>query len=66
MIVKILGMVFLFIICVRFPKGKLIADIIWSKYGEAFVRKIHIFEKNNYKLWKGHLDLRLCTGTEKN
>ena len=50
-----LGLVFLFIICIRFPKGKLIADIIRSRYGEAFVRKICKFEKSSYKLRKGHL-----------
>ena len=55
MIVKVLGLVFLFIICIRFPKGKSIADIIRSRYGEAFVRTIPKFEKSDYKLRKGHL-----------
>ena len=56
MIVKVLGLVFLFIIRVRFPKGKSIADMIRSRYGEAFVRKIRKFEKSDFKLRKGHLD----------
>ena len=54
------------IICIRFPKGKLIADIIRSRYGEAFVRKIRKFEKNDYKLRKGHLDLRFLLECKKN
>ena len=39
MIVKKLGLVFLFIIRIRFAKGKSIADVIRSRYGVAFVRK---------------------------
>ena len=66
MIVKVLGFVFLFIIRIRFPKGKSIADIVRSRYGEAFVRKIHKFEKSNYMLRKGHLDLRFLLECKKN
>ena len=49
---KDFGLVFLFIIRIRFPKGKSIADIIRSRYGETFVRKIRKLEKNDYKLRK--------------
>ena len=66
MIVKVLGLVFLFIIRIRFPKGKSIANIIRSKYGEAFVRKICKFEKTDYKLRKSHLDLRFLLECKKN
>ena len=66
MIVKVLGLVFLFIIRIRFPKSKSIADIIRSRYGEALVRKIHKFEKNDYKLRKGHLYLRVLLDCKKN
>ena len=65
MIVKVLRLVFLFIIRIRFPKGKSIADIIRSRYGEAFVRTICKFEKSDYKLRKGHLDLRVLLGCKK-
>ena len=66
MIVKVLGLVFLFIIRIRFPKGKSIANIIRSRYGEVFVRKIHKFEKNDYKLRKSQLDLRFLLECKKN
>ena len=66
MIVKVLGLVFLFITRIRFPKGKSIANIIRSRYGEAFVRKIRKFEKNDYKLRKSHLDLRFLLECKKN
>ena len=65
MIVKVLGLVFLFIIRIRFPNGKSIANIIRSSYREAFVRKIHKLEKNDYKLRKGHLDLRFLQECKK-
>ena len=66
MIVKVLALVFSFIICIRFPKGKSIADVIRSRHGEAFVRKINKFEKNGCKLRKGHLDLRFLLECKKN
>ena len=66
MIVKVLGLVFLFMISIRFPKGKSIANIIRSRYGEAFVRKIRKFEKNDYQLRKSHLDLRFLLECKKN
>ena len=49
-----------------YPKGKSIANIIRSRYGEAFVRKIRKFEKNDYKLRKSHLDLRFLLECKKN
>ena len=58
MIVGIIGLVFLFIIRIRFPRGKSIADIIRNRYREAFLKKIPRFEKCNFKLQKWHLDLR--------
>ena len=66
MTVKVLGLVLLFIIRIRFPKAKMIADIIRNRYEKAFVRKIRKFEKNDYKLRKGHLDLRLLPKCKKN
>ena len=65
MIVKVLSLVFLFIIRIRFPKGKSMADIIRSRYGEALVRKIRKFKKNDYKLRKGHMNLRFLLECKK-
>ena len=39
MTVRIIGLVFLFIIRIKFPRGKSIADKIGNRYGEAFVKK---------------------------
>ena len=57
-----LGLVFLFIIRISFSQGKSIANIIRSRYREAFVSKIHKFERNDYKL----LDLRFLLECKKN
>ena len=59
-------MVFLFILHIRFPKGKSIAEMIRSRYGITFVRKIRKYEKNDYKLRKDHLDLRFLLEFKKN
>ena len=57
MIFKVLGLIFLVFS---------MADIIRSRYGEAFVRKIHKFEKNDYKFRKGHMDLMFLLECKKN
>ena len=66
MIVRIIGLVFLFIIRIRFPRGKSTVDIIRNRYGEAFVKKIRRFEKCDFKLRKCHLDLRFLLDCKKN
>ena len=66
MIVKVLGLVSLFVIRINFSKGKSIADIIRSRYGKAFVRKIRKFKKNDYKLQKCHMDLKFLLECKKN
>ena len=63
MLVRTIGLVFLFIIRIRFPRGKSIADIIRNRYGEAFVKKMRRFEKCDFKC---HLDLRFLLDCKKN
>ena len=53
MTIKVLGLVFLFIIRIKLLKSKLIADIVRGRYQEAFVRTIR------NKLDKSNLDPRL-------
>ena len=43
-----------------------VSGFIRSRYGEAFVRKICKFEKNDHKLRKSHLDLRFLLECKKN
>ena len=66
MIVRIIGLVFLLMIRIRFPRGKSIADIIRNRYGEAQVKKIQRFEKRDFKLGKCHLDLKFLLDCKNN
>ena len=66
MIVRIIGMVFLFIIGIRFRRGKSIADTIRSRYGETYVKIIPRFEKCDFKFRKCHLDLRFLLDCKNN
>ena len=66
MIVRIIGLVFLFIIRIRFPRGKSISDIIGNRHSEAYVKKIQKFEKCNFKLRKCHLDLKFLLDCKNN
>ena len=66
MIVRIIGLVFLFIIRIRFPRGKSTVDIIRNRYGEAFVKKMRRFQKWDFKLQKCYLDLRFLLDCKQN
>ena len=66
MIVTIIGLGILFIIRIRFPRGKSIADIIRKRYDEAYIKKIWRLEKRHFKLRKCHLDLRFLLDCKKN
>ena len=66
MIIRIIALVFLFIILIRFPRGKSIADIIRNRYGEDFVKEIQRLDKCDFKLRKCHLDLRFLLDFKKN
>ena len=66
MIVRIIGLVYLFIIRIRFPRGKSIADIIRNRYDQAFVKIIWRFEKCDFKFRKCYLDLRFLLDCKKN
>ena len=66
MIVRIIGLVFLFIIRIRFPRGKSIADIIRNRYGEAFVKKNTKVWKVQFQIVEMHLDLRFSLDCKKN
>ena len=59
MIVKVLTLVFLFLIRLRFPSKKSIAEIIRKRYGSDTVKQLRRFEKLDYKVRKNQGDLRV-------
>ena len=45
MIIRVLSLVFLFIVRLRFPSDKSIANVIRSRYNDEIVKQIRRFEK---------------------
>ena len=63
MILKVLTLVFLFLIRLRFPSSKSVAAIIRTRHGSDTVKKLQKFEKLDYKVRKNQGDLeflKLC------
>ena len=56
--VSIVSLVFLFLIRLRFPRGKSIADVIVSRYGRRTLQLYRRVEKADFKSKKLTLDLR--------
>ena len=54
---KVFTLVCLFIIRLRFPPNKSVADIIRTRYGDATLRNIRKFEKLDFKKRKALLDI---------
>ena len=54
MIVKVLTLVFLFLIRLRFPSKKSIAEIICKRYGSDTVKQLEKLEKLDYKVRKNN------------
>ena len=57
MIVRVLVLVFLFLLKLRFPANKLVAEIICKRYGADAVKPLRKFEKVDFKTWKNEVDL---------
>ena len=60
---KVLTLVFLFLIRLRFPLRKSISEIICKRYGTDTVKQLRKFEKLDYKVHKNQGDLeflKLC------
>ena len=54
---KVVTLVFLFIIRLRFPPSKSVANIIRTRYGEATLKNIRKLEKTDFKKRKLLLDI---------
>ena len=57
MIIRVLSLVFLFIVRLRFPSDKLIANFIGSRYNDKIVKRLRRFEKLDFKVQKNEADL---------
>ena len=52
MIVRVLMLVFLFLLKLRFPTNQSVAEIICKRYGADAVKSLHKFEKRDFKILK--------------
>ena len=67
MFIYVAVFVFSFLARGRFPKSKSIAEVIRSRYSENTVKRIHKWEKLDYRLRKSELDLQfLCKCDDNN
>ena len=57
MIVRVLALVFLFLLKLRFPANKSVAEIICKRYGVDAVKRLRKFEKLDFKIRKNEADL---------
>ena len=57
MIVRVLSLVFLFIVRLRFPLDKSIANVLRSHYNDEIVKQIRRYEKLDFKIRKNEADL---------
>ena len=57
MFMKVFGLVFLFSICLRFPRNQSIADVIRKRYGDRALKNVRKFERLDYQVRNCQLDI---------
>ena len=66
MIIRVLSLVFLFIVRLRFPLDKSIVNIILSRYNDEIIKQIQRFEKLDFKIQKNEADLDFLQSCQQN
>ena len=66
MIVRVLSLVFLFIVHLKFPSQKSVAEVIRKRCNDNIVKQICKFEKLDYKIRKNEADLEFLTSCQHN
>ena len=57
MYLKAVSIIFLFLVCLRFPKHLSTIKVLRKRYGDVIVRKVREFEKLDFKYRKVLLDI---------
>ena len=57
MFIRILSLVYLFLIRLRFPSGASVSDVIRKRYGNEVLSKLRKYEKLDLKIGKAKLDI---------
>ena len=66
MVIRVLSLAFLFIVRLKFPLDKSIANIIRSRYNDKAVKLIRRFEKLDFKIRKNEADLDFLQSCQQN
>ena len=66
MVIRVLSLAFLFIVRLKFPLDKSIANLIRSRYNDKAVKLIRRFEKLDFKLRKNEADLDFLQSCQQN
>ena len=66
MIIRVLSLVFPFIVRLRFPSDKSIVSVIRSRRNAEIVRQIRRFEKLDFKIRKNEADLEFLQSCQQN
>ena len=64
MFLRVVTIIFLFLIRIRFPEGKSIAEVIRVRYGNEVLKATRKFERTDYKYRKAKLDLEFLETCE--
>ena len=62
---KVFGLVFLFIIRLRFPRSQSIADVIRKRYGDKALKNVRKFERLDYQVRECQLDIEFLNTCHK-
>ena len=62
MFLRVAVLVFLFLARLRFPKSESISSIVRRNYSGEILKAIRKFEKADYKLRKGNIDINFLVG----
>ena len=63
---RVAALVFLFLIRLRFPHSKSVAEVIRKRYGQNTVKKLRKLEKVDYRLQKAQIDLEFLVNCTNN
>ena len=66
MFMRVAALVFLFLIRLRFPRSKSVAEVIRKRYGQNTVKKLRKLEKRDYQLRKAQIDLEFLVNCSNN
>ena len=66
MIVRVLSLVFLFILPLRLSSEKSVAEVVCKRYNDNIVKQFRKFEKLDYKIRKNEADLEFLTPCQHN